>query len=325
MRGARIAIRGLVAGLISALAAGNASSQAYPSRPIHVIMPFSTGGPADSPLRLFGQFLESALGQTIVPEWRPGAGSIVGTAAVAKAVPDGYTLLYTGASLTQMKIFQKELPFDPQTSLVPVSNFIEFETFLVSNSQVPAGSIEEFVAYARANQGKINYGAAGRNSSTFLAMEAFKQASGAPLTEIAYGGSAPYVLAALRNDVQIVPAPLSGGVKGQIDSGALRPLLIFGSRRSPFLPNVPTAADKGWNIPSFGWVGLFAPAGTPRAIVDRLGAEAQRFAAQPDAQKRTLDAGAVLVGSSPDQFRQIIENDTRVWTTIANSLDIKPQ
>jgi tripartite-type tricarboxylate transporter receptor subunit TctC len=306
------------------LLAAAAQAQDYPSKPVNVILPFSAGSPAEPPMRLFAQFVEPTWKQPIVLEARPGAGSLVGIQAVARAAPDGYTLLYTGAGLSQLKIFNKDMTFDPQTALVPISYFMEFQTFLVSHPSVPGTTIEEFIAHAKANPGKVNYGAAGR-SSTMLAMEAFKRETGAPLTEVQYGGQATYVTAVLRNDVQIVPASLGGGVKGHIDAGSLKPLMVFGTKRSPVFPNVPTAGDKKWNLPSFGWFGLYAPAGTPKAIVDKIAADVIRFAAQPDAQKKTLDSGAVLVGSTPEQFKQVLDNDVKVWADIAKAAGIQPQ
>jgi tripartite-type tricarboxylate transporter receptor subunit TctC len=312
-------------GIAAVLLATASRADEYPSRPITVILPFSAGSPAEPPMRLFAQFVEPVWKQPIVLETRPGAGSLIGIEAVVRAQPDGYTLLYTGASLSQLKIFTKDLSFDPRTALAPIADFMEFQTFLLTNSQVPVKTIEEFVAYAKANPGKLNYGAAGR-SSTQLAMEVFKRATGAPLTEVSYGGQAAYVTALLRNDVQIVPASLGSGVKGQIDAGAFKPLMVFGSKRSPVYPDVPAASDKGWSLPSFGWFGLYAPAGTQRSIIDKISGEVRRFAAQPEAQKRVLDSGgAVLTGSTPEQFRDTLDNDTRVWTEIANAIGIKPQ
>jgi tripartite-type tricarboxylate transporter receptor subunit TctC len=317
-------IRRILTGATVLLFVVAAQAQTYPSKPVNVILPFSAGSGAEPAMRLFMQFIEPIWKQPIVLEFRPGAGSLVGVQAVAKAPPDGYTLLYTGAGLSQLKIFNKDMSFDPQTALVPISYFMEFQTFLLTNDKVPANTIDEFIAYAKANPGKVNYGAAGR-SSTMLAMEAFKRETGAPLTEIQYGGQGAYVTAALRNDVQIVPAALGGGVKGNVESGALKALMVFGTKRSPVLPNVPSAADKKWNLPSFGWFGLYAPAGTPRPIIDKIAADVVRFAAQPDAQKKIMDTGAVLVGSTPEQFKQVLDNDVKVWVEIANSLGIKPE
>jgi tripartite-type tricarboxylate transporter receptor subunit TctC len=303
-----------------------AYAQAYPSRPVTVIFPFAAGSPAEPPIRLFAQFIEPIWKQSLILELRPGAGSQIGTQAVVKAQPDGYTLLYTGASLAQMKLLVKDLPFDPATALEPISYFLEFYTFLFTNAQTPANTIDEFVALAKANPGKFNYGSHGRGSSTSLAVEAFKRATGAPLTEIGYSGQGPYVAASLRNDVQLIPAAFGGAMKGQVDAGQLKPLLVYGARRSPQLPNVPAATDKGWNLPSFGWFGLYAPAGTPKAIIDKVSGDVHTFAQNPDMQKRVLDsAGALLIGSTPEQFRQTIDNDTRVWAEIANAIGLQPQ
>jgi tripartite-type tricarboxylate transporter receptor subunit TctC len=308
------------------LCAALAFAQDYPTRAITFVNPYAAGSPAEIPIRMFSDHVRSAWGQAIISENRPGAGGRIGLAAVAKANPDGYTMIYTGAaSMSQLPLMFKDLPYDPLTEFVPVTTVMEYVTMLVSNAEVPAKTIEEFIAYAKAHPGKLNYGAIQRNSS-MLAMEALNLEGGIKLNEVPYAGFSEYALGLIRNDVQIIPASIGGAVKAGVDSGKLRPLLVFGSRRFSAYPDVPSATERNLNLPSFGVVGIFAPKGTPQSVIDKVSAEWGRFAQDPAPQKATLQgAGALISSSTPEAFRKQIQNEYRVWSSVANAVGLKPE
>jgi len=244
---------------------------------------------------------------------------------VVKSAPDGHTLLFVTAGITTFKIFTLNMTFDPAKDLAPVSMVTNAYGGLMINTMVPAKNLDEFVAYVKANSGKLNYGSAGRNT-TMLIAEAFLRANGIRMTEIPYAGQIQYVTALMRNDVQMVNAGFNSTVKGQIDGGApLRPILVAGERRSPLFPEVPTAAEKGWAIPGNSWNGMLAPASTPARVVDALAVEVSRYAAAPDMQKVAQGRGTELVSSTPAEFKRKLEADTRAWTEVANSVGIKPE
>lgn len=320
MRNAALAAGVAVMGLLGQAA----SAQPWPSKPIKVIVPFTGGNPFELEARAFFAFAEPRLKQPGIVESRPGGGSSIGIDAVARSAPDGYTLLWTGASLAQLKFLQKNLPFDPQKDLVPVSLIGEVATLVVTNKSVPAKTWAEFVAHAKANPGKLNYGSAGR-SSVMLATEALKAETGINLVEVPYGGSAAYTQALLQNQVQLAMSAASS-VKQHIDNGDLKALMVIGTRKVALMPDLPTSAELGIkSLRSFGWSGVLAPAGTPKAVVDRLAAEFAAYAKTDEAQQRAKRTIFTLVGSTPEEFRQTIEADAKAWEAVAKSLNLKPE
>jgi tripartite-type tricarboxylate transporter receptor subunit TctC len=310
--------------LFAATVLNPARAQDYPLRQVTIVLPFPAGSPLDDQARSLAQSFEKAWGKPALVENRPGAGSLVGLQSVVNAPADGYTILVTGSTITALKLLIKSITFDPLQDILPVSQLGEFWTFYFTNTQTPVRSIEEFVAYAKANPGKVNYGGAGRNTSS-LSVEAFKRIAGVPLTEISYTSQTQSIPALLRNDVQLVPGSLGGGVKGQVDAGAVRVLLVMGNTRSPLLPDVPSSSEKGWNLAPFGWTGVFVRSGTPQPIVNQIAAEVARHVANPAAQARAQASGASLVSSTPAQFRQKVDAEARLWAETTSALGMKPE
>jgi len=298
-------------------------AQDYPARQVTIVSSIGTGSPTDLECRALADFLKTAFKQPVIVEPRPGAGGALAAGYVAHAAPDGHILFCSGPGITTFKVLIKDLSFDPLKDLAPVSQMSDFVGLYLTNSQSPFKSMDELIAYARANPGKVAYASAGRNSIV-MSIEAIKRITGAQMTEIPYPGTPQFLLALLRNDVQLVQAPVSA-VKGQVDSGALRPLLVNGYRRAVLYPNLPTLGDKGWDLPLGTWTGLFAPAATPKAVVDRLAGEVARYAVSPESKKREAEGSIVFVGSTPEQFRQQVESDARRWADIAASMGWKPE
>jgi tripartite-type tricarboxylate transporter receptor subunit TctC len=307
----------------TAVVGGVARAQEYPTRPVTIVVAFAAGGPFEN-IRPLGVFLEKSLGRPFIIENRPGAGGLIGAEYVARAAPDGYTLLYGFAGLTAFKALLKDPRIDPLRDFAPISSYIELAGGFATNPQVPARTIEEFIAYARANPGKVNYGSLGRNT-VYLQFEAFKRAAKIDLTEIQYSGTALATTGLLRNDVQVINTSFNKAFKGQVDANVIRPLLVATSKRLRLFPDIPTAAEKGYDLPRNNWSGLFAPANTPRPIIDRLAAEMARFAASAEAQKYAAEQDSELTSSTPEQLRSLVESQTKLWLDTAAAVGLQPQ
>ena len=303
---------------------GASWAQGFPSRPVNIVVPFSAGGPLDAEARLLGQFLSQKWGRAVTIEPKPGAGGLIGTEYVVKAAPDGYTLLFSTATLASFKIFFKDLRFDPLKDLAPVSMVIDFPGGFVINSKVPAKTIEEFIAYAKARPGKINYGSLGRSTPKLL-FEQFAREAGIQMADIPYQGTAAATTALLRDDVQLANITLNTPTKQLADSGQVRALLLIGTRRAKVFPDVPTSAEKGWDIPSNGWSGILAPAETPKAVINQLAGDIAQYAAAYRAGRITPDTGVEKISSTPDEMRRIIEDSMRTWSATAAAVGIAPE
>jgi tripartite-type tricarboxylate transporter receptor subunit TctC len=306
------------------LAPAVAWAETFPAKAVTMVVPFSAGGPLDAEARLLGQFLSQKWGKPVTIEPRPGAGGLIGTEYVVKAAPDGHTLLFSTATLASFKIFYKDLRFDPLKDLAPVSMVIDFPGGFVINTKVPARTIEEFIAYARANPGKVNYGSLGRSTPKLL-FEQFAREAGIKMTDIPYNGTAAATTALIRDDVQLANITLNQPTKQLVDAGQVRALLLIGTRRAKVFPDVPTSAEKGWNIPSNGWSGILAPAETPKPIVNQISADIGQYAAAYRAGQVTPDTGVEKISSTPDEMRRIIEDSMRTWGVTAAAVGISPE
>jgi tripartite-type tricarboxylate transporter receptor subunit TctC len=300
-----------------------AQAQEFPTKPVTIVVAFAAGGPFEN-IRPLAQFFEKAWGRPVLVENRPGAGGAVGAEYVAKAAPDGHTLLYGFAGLTAFRALVKDLRFDPLKDFAPISTYMELAGGLTTNPQVPAKSIDEFVSYAKTNPGKLNYGSIGRNT-TYLVIEAFARAAGIRMTEIQYSGTAQATTGLLRNDVQMIQATFNAALRGQTDGSVLRPLVVVAARRAKLFPDIPTAAEKGFDLPRNGWTGLLAPAATAKPVVDRIAAEVARFAASVEGQKYAADQGTDLASSTPEQLRQLMESQQKLWLDTAAAVGLQPQ
>jgi tripartite-type tricarboxylate transporter receptor subunit TctC len=313
--------------MISACLAFSASASAqedpakYPSRAIHIVVGFTPGGGNDILARIVGQKLSESLGQPVVIDNKPGGGAIVATEYVAKAAPDGYTLLVgaSGAMTINPAVYTK-LPYDPLHDFVPLSEIGSFPLILVVGTSSPYKSVADLVAYAKANPDKANYSSA---STAFqVATELFKQKTGAPMQEIPYKGAADSVMAVISGQVTATIAD-AGPVSGQIKGGQVRALAIAAPKRSADLPDVPTMKEAGADVEAVLWSGLFAPKGTPPAIVKKLEGELMRIVKLPEIAEKLKPLGIDPVGNSSDEFAAVMASDIARWTAVAKAANIK--
>lgn len=301
-----------------------AQAQAWPNKPVRIVIGYGPGSGADIEARFLANYLEGVWKQPWLVEARPGAGSIIGADVVAKSAPDGYTYFMSTAAPTTFPALIKNIPFDLLRDFDPVSNLNDTSPVLLTNVNIPAKNLQEFVAYAKANAGKLNYGSAGRNS-ILLMVESLKLAAGIQMAEIPYNGQANYLTALIRNDVQLVMAS-SSAAKPLIDSNQVKVLAAFGQQRVSILPDLPTVVEQGFpTLRGGGWYGVLAPHGTPKDIVDKLAAEMPRFAATPQQKDRAQKGGFTWITSTPAQFREQLTNEIKFWNDIAQKANIKPE
>jgi tripartite-type tricarboxylate transporter receptor subunit TctC len=295
-----------------------AHAQDYPARPIRLIVPFAPGGSSDTVSRLVAQKLSAALGQQVVLENRSGAGGNIGMDAVAKAAPDGYTLLFAAGSAAINVSLYDRLPFDPLKDLVPVSHVCNVNGILVVHPSVPARTLREFIDLARARPDAINYASAGSGTVVHLAGEMFKSMARVNLTHVPYKGSGPALTDLLGGQVQAMFANMPGTLQ-HVKADKLRVLAVTGARRSPLLPDVPAISELVPGYAASTWFGVFAPAGTPAAIVARVNAEIGKALAAPDLLATLRAEGAEPVGGSAEQFAQFFREEVSRWGAVVRS------
>ena len=306
--------------------ATSAQAQGYPDRPIRVIAPFPAGGLADVLARAVGDEMSKSLGQPVIVENRAGAGGNTGADAVAKAAPDGYTLLMSSAGiLTANQFLYAKMPFDAETAFVPVSNVASMSMLVVVNPKVEAKTLKEFVALAKAQPGKINFGSPGIGTTGHLGLAMLMHAAGVKITHVPYRGAAPAVTDLLAGQIDgVVDNPPT--VIAHIQSGKLRPLAVAARERMALLPDVPTAAEQGVsNYEASSWFGVAAPAGTPPAIVARLHQAIAAAVRTTVMQERFGKSGARLLGNSPQDFAAQIRAERASWGEIIKAANIAPQ
>jgi tripartite-type tricarboxylate transporter receptor subunit TctC len=301
--------------LACALHAATAFAQ-YPSRPARVLVGFTPGGGVDINARLAASKLSEYLGQQFVVENRPGAGTNIANEAVAKAAPDGYTLLFNSPAVAINMSLYKNPPYDALRDLTAVSVFSESTNILVVPASLPAKSVKELVALARDKPGALNYSSAGAGSTQHLAAELFKLRTGTSIVHVPYKGSAPSIAALIAGDVQLsFVNPVAIGQ--HVRSGRLRALGVAGAKRSALMPDVPTikeAGVEGVEVPL--WFGLLAPAGTPGDVVHALASAVAKGAHSPDMQKKLLDQGAEPVGNTPEEFQAMLKDEVTRWAEV---------
>jgi tripartite-type tricarboxylate transporter receptor subunit TctC len=313
------AIALLATAIISASAQEDPSK--YPTRAIHIVVGFTPGGGNDIIARIVGQKLSESLGQPVIIENKPGGGAIVATEYVAKADPDGYTLLVgaSGAMAINPAVYAK-LPYDSIRDFVPVSELGSFPLILVVSASSPFKSVTELVTYAKANPDKANY--ASSSAAFQLATELFKQKTGAPMQVIPYKGANDSVLAVVSGQVTATIAD-AGPVSGQVKGGQVRALAIAAPKRMEDFPDVPTMKEAGADVDAVLWSGIFAPKRTPPAVVKKLEIEFMRIARLPDVIARLRPLGIESVGNSSDEFAKILAADIARWTDVARAGNIK--
>lgn len=311
--------------VVSGLFAGGAQAQpAWPAKPVRMIVPQSPGGSTDLVARPLAQLLGVAFGQTVLVDNRPGAGSVIGTEIVARAAPDGYTLLVIAASFTATPALHQKLPFDSQRDFVPIVVLSAFPNLLVVHPSVPVKTVQELLALARARPGALNFGTSGAATGTHMSMEMFMHMTGTKLVHVPYKGGAPSVQALMSGEVQVNMATISTALP-QVRAGRLRALAVTSLRRSSVLPDLPTVAESG--VPGFdyaSWTGMLAPAKTPMAVISRLNAESVRAMQGPEMKALLATEGAEPVGSSPQQFAEQIRTEIARWTQVVKAASIRP-
>jgi tripartite-type tricarboxylate transporter receptor subunit TctC len=319
---AAVSVR-LGAGLCAVLLALCAYAQDYPFKPVRIVVPFAPGGPNDIIVRLVAQKLTEAWGQPVVVENRPGGGGNIGTDFVAKAAPDGYTLLSVGPGSLIINPLIGRVPYDTARDFAPVTLMARVPNALVAHPSLSANSVKELIALARSQPGKINYGSGGNGSTPHLAGALFASMAGIELTHIPYKGTAPAMSDLIGGQVQIaflgIPTVLP-----HFKSGKLRTLAVTGKRRSPELPGVPTVDEAG--VPGYEvspWYGLLAPAGASRAIITRLNAEVARVVRSADMKEKLGVQGAEVAGGSPEEFAAVIRADTATWARVVKDAGIR--
>ncbi len=303
----------------------HAQSQGYPNKPIKMIVPFPPGGPTDGMARIISERLGTVLGQSIVVENRGGgAGGSIGAKAVATADPDGYTILITpGGALTTGPAVHRNIGYDPAKAFTPVGQLIETPHIIAVQLDVPAKTMAEVVAYAKANPGKMSWGSQGFGTAPHLLAETFKLEAGVNIVHVPYRGTAPMLTAVLAGEVQIVADP-STTILPHIQAGKLRPLAITSAGRFSKLPDVPTVAEAGYpKLQSTFWLGVVAPAGTPVDIINKLNAAFRDSLAPAETRARLDNLGAEIKVGTPQAFGKMLAEELALWTGVVNAANIK--
>jgi tripartite-type tricarboxylate transporter receptor subunit TctC len=298
-------------------------AQSYPNKPIRFILPQAPGGVHDILGRLIGQKLAARLGQPVVPENRGGSGGNVGTEVVAKARPDGYTIVLVSSALAISPSLYKKLTYDPIKDLTPISLVSEVPVAVLVHPSSPFRSLGELVEYAKTNPGKLNFGSGGIGSANHLSVQLFKSLAKINIVHVPYKGTAPAMIGLMGGEIQMAVSGIAGMIP-QIQTGKLRPLAVLSNERLPSLPNVPTAKEAGIdNYVATTWYGILGPAGISGDIVSRLNAEWVKTAAMPDTkEKMQMALEAEPLSSTPEQFGEFIKSETVRWAKVIKDAHI---
>jgi tripartite-type tricarboxylate transporter receptor subunit TctC len=301
-----------------------ARADAYPSRPVHIIVGFPAGGATDIQARLMGQWLSDRLGQQFIIENRAGASGNIGTEAVAKAAADGYTLLQIVTPNVINAALYTNLNFDFMRDITPIICAARLAYVVVVNPSVPVKTIPEFIAYAKANPGKINYGSAGSGTPQNISAELFKMMAGVNLVHVPYRGGAPATTDLVGGHIQAIFSPVSESIE-HIKAGKLRPLAVTTTKRLDVLPDVPTVADFVPGYESSQWYGVSAPKNTPVEIVEKLNKEINAALADPKMKTRFADLGGTVLPGSPADFGKLIADETEKWAKVVKFAGLKAE
>jgi tripartite-type tricarboxylate transporter receptor subunit TctC len=320
-----VTARVLLLALACALA-GEAQAQSnYPSRPVRIVVPSPPAGGTDIIARVLAQYFSTTMGQQFFVENRPGAGNMIGIESVARAAPDGYTLLFVPSTLALNSVMYKKVSYDPVRDFAPVTLAAAANNVLVVNPAVPAKTLVEFITLAKQKPGQLTYGTPGIGTSPHMSMELFKSLAGVDLQHVPYRGTAPAMTDVISGQIT---AMFSNALtaKPQIESGAIRALGVSGRKRSGALPDIPPIAEAGVpNYEATQWYGLVAPAGTPAETVARLHAEATAALKTQEMKDKLAGDGAEPVGTTPAEFAAHIKSELAKWTDVARAAKIEPQ
>src|SRR6186713_3112180 len=310
---------------IALLAALPVQAQEWPTRPVRMIVPFPPGGATDIVGRIVFQKMGDQLNQQFVIDNRGGAGGTIGAAVVAKSPPDGYTVLLYSVHGAVAAAAYKNLSYDLEKDLVPVTTAAIFPDVLVAANRVPAKTLPELIAFAKANPGKINCGSAGNGTSRHLSCEMFAAAAGFKATHVPYKGTGPATAALVAGEIDYIFEAL-GSAAGQIRGGAVRPIVVTSAKRSPSFPEIPTAMESG--MPGFevtSWYGLWVPMGTPKVVIDRLRAAVVKAFEEPQLRETWFKLGAEVGGATSEEFRELIRQDVTKWARVVKEAGVKPE
>ncbi|WP_397410175.1 tripartite tricarboxylate transporter substrate binding protein [Polaromonas sp.] len=313
----------LALGLAATALATSAAAQAYPGKPVKIIVPFAAGGPADNYARFIAQRLQDALGQSFVVDNRPGAGSIIGTDIVAKAAPDGYTLLMMSNTHTVNETLIPAKPFQLMRDFVAVAPVNYSDLVLVANPALPASTLKDLLQQAKARPGKFNYASSGPGTPYHMAGELFKSMAGVYLVHIPYRGSSGARTDVIGGQVDVMFDAVTTMAE-QIKAGKVKAIATTGRTRSDVLPDVPTMNEAG--VPGYEatiWLGLMAPRGTPKAVVDRLNEAVSKIASQPEVKQLWVKQGAVPLVMTPEVFDKYMRDDIAKWSRVIKTAGIK--
>jgi tripartite-type tricarboxylate transporter receptor subunit TctC len=302
--------------------AASSSDSEYPTRPIRIVVPQGAGGSTDLTARVLGQRLAEVFGQPVIVDNRPGAGSVHGTDLVAKATPNGYTLLVVGSSVSLNPLLHKKLPFDPHRDLAPVTQLTFFSNLLVTHPSVAVRSVKDLIALAKAKPGYLSFASSGTATGPHLSAELFKYMTRTEMVHIPYKGAAPANNAVLAGEVQLVIAS-TVALLPHVRAEKLRGLAVTTARRSPVAPDIPTVAESG--VPGYehnDWNGMFAPAKTPRHVIAKLNAELIKVLQSSEISAFFLQRGSETAGNSPEEFAAFIRNYTPKWAKVIKAAGI---
>ena len=322
-RALRPRLAALAAALLAAVVTTAPCAQEFPTRPVRVIVPFSPGGAVDGPMRVIAQELGKRWGQQVVVENKPGAGATIGSEMVAKAAPDGYTLLLASQTNAISATLYTKLPFDPVEDFTPITLIGREPGVLVVNPAFPPKTFQEFVAYVKARPGQVDYASSGNGSGQHLFMALLASQTGMQLTHVPYKGSGQATTDLLGGQI-MVSIPGSAGMVGHIRAGKLRPLAVTGSTRSPQLPDVPTVMESG--VPGYEayvWMGLLAPKGTPAAIVEKIQRDVAAALQTNEVRGYMATAGIEIVGSTPAEFGAFFRAERAQWAKVVRETGAK--
>jgi len=300
-----------------------APAQSWPERPVRFLMTAPAGSSIDTLGRTIAEKLSTRLGQPVVVENKPAAGGTVAVAETAKAPPDGYTMVLGYPGPLSFGPLLSKLPYDVQKDLAPVIITSSQPNVLAVNAQLPVKSVQELVAYAKANPGKLNYASVGNGSSSHLNMELLKTMSGFDAVHVPFNGSPPAVTATIQNETQMMFAVMQP-LQAQIQAGKLRALAVTTAQRFPLLPDLPTIAESGYpGFEALAWNGVLVPAGTPRPVVARLNSEINAILKLPDVVQKMNAQGFDLIGGTPDEFGALIKGEAERWAPVIRKVGLK--
>jgi len=315
----------LAAGVAALPAASrSASAQAYPTRPVRIIVGYAAGGGVDIAARLIGQWLSERLGQQFVIENRPGAGTNIATEAVVRAPADGYTLLLVNAANAINATLYDKLNYNFLRDIAPAGSIIRVALVMVVNPSFPAKSVPEFMAYAKANPGKINMASGGAGGPDHASAELFKMMAGVGMTHVPYRGLAPALSDLIGEQVQVIFSTVPAAIE-YIKAGRLRALAVTTATRSELLPDIPILGDFVPGYEASQWYGIGVPKNTPAAIVDKLNKEINAALADPKLNARIADLGGSVLAGSPADFGKLVADDTEKWAKVIRAANIKPE